>query len=293
MDQRRTEQQHSLGPGLHRLPGQSVLTAVLQGQQHALTSLTPALPALEQAALLAAKVLGAGGKLGYAGAGSSGLMAMADCLELAGTFGIPPAQTPMLFAGGTAALLHMTGGAEDDADQAARDVATAGLGAGDALICVAASGATPYTLIAAKAARKAGAKVIGLANTAGADLFAVSDVSILIDSGPEVIAGSTRLGAATAQKAALNMMSVLIGIRLGAVHDGYMVNLIADNIKLIDRAARIVSVVAGVDDAAARAALHLTHGAVKPAILVARGQSVDAAVTALAASGGKLDPYLI
>ncbi len=292
MNQRRTEQQHALGPGLHRQPAAAVMSAVLQGQQQALDCLTPALPALVQAADLAAHALQTGGKLGYAGAGSSGLMALADCLEMAGTFGIPPSQTPMLFAGGAAALLHMVGNVEDDADQAARDVAAAGFGVGDAVICVAASGSTPYTLAVAEAARAAGAKVIGLANSSGAALFDHSNVPVFIDSGAEVIAGSTRLGAATAQKAALNMISVLVGIRLGAVHDGYMVNLIADNIKLIDRAARIVSAVAGVDDATARAALQAAKGAVKPAVLVARGLTFDAAVTALAASGGKLDAYL-
>lgn len=292
MAERRTEQQHPLGPGLQGRPAAEVLSAVLQGQQQALACLDATLPALEKAAGIAVAALKAGRKLGYAGAGSSGLMAMADCLELAGTFGIPPVQTPMLFAGGAAALLHMQGGVEDDAEAAARDVTAAGLGKGDALICVAASGSTPYTLAVARAARAKGVLVIGLANTTGAALFDLSDVSVLIDSGPEVIAGSTRLGAATAQKAALNMISVLVGIGLGAVHDGYMVNLVADNIKLIDRAARIVATISGANDDAARAALRATNGAVKPAILVARGQSPDAALAALAASGGKLEPLL-
>lgn len=292
MAERRTEQQHPLGPGLHAAPAASVLQAVLTGQRQALDSLDAALPALERAAELAAAALASGGKLGYAGAGSSGLMALADCLELMGTFGIPPVQTPMLFAGGAAALLQMVGGVEDDAAQAQRDVAAAGLGKGDVVICIAASGTTPYTLAVAHAARAAGVEVIAISNTAGASLFDLADVAILIDSGPEVIAGSTRLGAATAQKAALNMMSVLVGIRLGAVHDGFMVNLIADNIKLVDRAARIVARIAGTTEDVARAALHATEGAVKPAILVARGQSADAAVAALSASGGKLAPYL-
>lgn len=289
---RRTEQQHPMGPGLHAAPASAILAAVLAGQRQALNSVDAALPALEQAAELAARALTSGGKLGYAGAGSSGLMALADCLEMAGTFGIAPSQTPMLFAGGTAALLHMTGGDEDDAAQAARDVAAAGLGAGDAVICIAASGSTPYTLAVAQAARNVGAAVIALANTQAAPLFELADVAVLIDSGPEVVAGSTRLGAATAQKAALNMISVLVGVRLGAVHDGYMVNLIADNIKLVERAARIVAAIANTNEHTARAALTATNGAVKPAILVARGQSADAAVAALAASGGKLGPYL-
>ena len=292
MAERQTEQVHPLGKGLHRQPAQAVLSAVLVTQEQALAKLHACLPALERAADLAAEALLAGGKLAYAGAGSSGLMALADCLELAGTFGIPREQTPMLFAGGAAALLAMTGGVEDDAAQAMTDVVNAGIGAGDVVLCLAASGSTPYTLSVATAARSAGARVIGLANTATAPLFDLSDISVLLETGPEVVAGSTRLGAATAQKAALNMISVLVGVRLGAVHDGQMVNLIADNIKLVDRAARIVARIAGTGEEAARAALHHTHGAVKPAILVARGQSADAALQALAASGGKLAPYL-
>lgn len=292
MADRRTEQLHPLGPGLHGRSAEGILSAVLAGQEQALGCLSAAMPALEAAAELAAQALRKGGKLGYAGAGSSGLMALADCLELAGTFGIPPAQTPMLFAGGAAALLHMAGHVEDDTGQAARDVEAAGLGAGDVVFCLAASGSTPYTLAVAKAARNAGAAVVGLANAAGAPLFDLSDIAVLIDSGPEIVAGSTRLGAATAQKAALNMMSVLIGVRLGAVHDGYMVNLVADNLKLIDRAARIVAAISGRDERAARAAISETGGKVKPAILVARGRNAEDAIRALVASEGMLAPLL-
>ncbi len=292
MAERQTEQVHPLGKGLHRQAARAVLSAVLVAQEQALAKLHACLPDLERAAEAAAAAILAGGKLAYAGAGSSGLMALADCLELAGTFGIPREQTPMLFAGGAAALLNMTGGVEDDAAQALADVTRIGIGTGDVILCLAASGSTPYTLAVATAARAAGVTVIGLANTGDAALFDLSDFTVFLDTGPEVVAGSTRLGAATAQKAALNMISVLIGVRLGAVHDGQMVNLIADNIKLVDRAARIVARIAGTGEDAARAALHRTQGAVKPAILVARGQSADAALQALAASGGKLAPYL-
>lgn len=292
MAERQTEQLHPLGKGLHAQSASAILSAVLCAQEGALARLHASLPALEQAAEAAAAALIAGGKLAYAGAGSSGLMALADCLELAGTFGIPRSQTPMLFAGGAAALISMTGGVEDDAAQAVEDVRQAGIGPGDVVLCLAASGSTPYTLAVAEYARSLGARVIGLANTPDARLFATSDLKVFLDTGPEVVAGSTRLGAATAQKAALNMLSVLVGVRLGAVHDGQMVNLIADNIKLVDRAARIVARIAGTGDEAARTALHATDGAVKPAILVARGQTADAARQALAASGGKLTPYL-
>ncbi len=134
--------------------------------------------------------------------------------------------------------------------------------------------------------------MIGIANVPGSRLLADSDIAILLDTGPEVLSGSTRMAAGTAQKAALNMLSVLIGIRLGHVHDGYMVNVIADNAKLVDRAARIVAAIAGTDTAAAAAALARTGGSVKPAILVARGADPQAAHAALERSGGHLGPAL-
>ena len=292
MIERQTEQLHPLGAGLHKKADAEVLHAVLTGQQQALACLQGCFSDLIHVADAGAKALGAGRKLAYAGAGSSGLMALADSLELAGTFGISRAQTPMLFAGGAAALVSMTGGVEDDAEQALADVRRAGIGTGDVVLCLAASGSTPYTLAVAQAARDAGATVAGIANTRNSALFDLSDLTVLLETGPEVVAGSTRLGAATSQKAALNMISVLIGVKLGAVHDGLMVNLIADNIKLVDRAARIVMRVARTDEDTARKSLHLTQGAVKPAILVARGMSVAEAASALAASHGVLAPHI-
>lgn len=288
MAERSTEARHPAAQGLHARPAPAVLEALLAAQVDALAALRPALPMLERAAETAAQVLRAGGKLGYAGAGSSGLMALADCLELAGTFGLPPARTPMLFAGGTAALLHMTGSVEDDPALALADLDRAALGQGDMLLVLSASGSTPYALAVAGAARKRGVVVAGFANVAGARLFDHADIAVLIDTGPEVISGSTRMGAATAQKVALNLLSVLVGIRLGHVHDGYMVNLVADNAKLVDRAARIVAAVAQVPREAAEAALAQTAGAVKPAILVARGHNPESARAALEDSGGHL-----
>lgn len=288
MADRSTEALHPLATGLHLAPADQVLTRALEAQQAALATVRPALPALEQAATHAARVLRDGGKLAYAGAGSSGLMALADCLELLGTFGIPAERTPMLFAGGADALLRMTGGVEDDAALAATDLARAALGPGDALIAVSASGSTPYTLAVAEGAARAGAKVVGIANVAGSPLLAAADVPVLLDTGAEIVAGSTRLGAATAQKVAMNLISVLTGVHLGHIHDGMMVNVIADNAKLRDRAARIVAHVAGVDTGVARVALNRTNGAVKAAVLVARGAAPDAARSRLAETGGHL-----
>ena len=189
-----TEAQHDLSVGLQALPQAEILARLLEGHLHAAAQVAPAVPAIAAAAEAAADALAAGNRLAYAGAGSAGLMALSDALELFGTFGIPPDQTPMLFAGGLAALIAMTGDVEDAAADGARDVAAARLGPGDVAICVSASGTTPYTLAAAEAARARGVRVIGIANVAESALLAAADLPVLLDTGPELVAGSTRLG---------------------------------------------------------------------------------------------------
>lgn len=287
-----TELRHPQADGLHLRPAAEICAVFVQAQSDAIASLTANFDALEQAAILAADALSSGGRMGYAGAGSSGLMALADALELAGTFGIAPERTPILFAGGAAALLHMRGDVEDDTAAALADFKGSGLASGDVMITLSASGSTPYALRVAGAAKAAGVRVIGIANVAGSALLDLADVAITLATPPELVAGSTRLGAATAQKAALNLISVMVGIRLGHVHDGYMVNLHADNAKLIQRAARIVAGISGVDAPTAHAALAQTGGAVKPAILVAGGMTPVAAEEALQHSAGHLGPLL-
>ena len=204
------------------------------------------------------------------------------------TSAVAPDRVPVLFAGGTDALLHMTGAVEDDPNLALADLDRAGLNQGDMLVILSASGTTPYALVLAKAAAAWGVRVAGIANVPGSPLLGQAEIAVLLDTGPEVVSGSTRMGAGTAQKAALNLMSTLIGIKLGHVHDGYMVNVVADNAKLVDRAARIVAEIARVARPAAEAALAATGGAVKPAVLVARGFSPAAARDELAKAGGHL-----
>lgn len=292
MTDRPTEARHPAAEGLHALTGEEVLRHLLDGQAAAVAAAGAALPQVEAAAEAAAAALLAGGRMVYAGAGSSGLMALADCLELAGTFGIAPERTPMLFAGGADALLHMTGAVEDDPSLALADAEALALTADDVVICLSASGTTPYTLLVAEAAQAVGATVIGIANVPDSVLLRLADLPVLLATGPEVIAGSTRLGAATAQKVALNLMSVLVGIRLGHVHDGYMVNVTADNAKLVDRAARIVAGISGVALDAARDALDACQGGVKPAVLIAAGATPAGAEAALRDTGGHLGPAL-
>lgn len=283
-----TEDRHPDGPGLHKRPEAEILACLLAAQKQGLSALDPALESLARVARAAADTLGNGGRLGYAGAGSSGLMALADCLELAGTFGIAPDRTPMMFAGGAQALLHMQGGVEDDPALALADFTASGLTAGDMVIVLSASGTTPYALTVAEAAKAAGVTVAGFANRAGSPLLARADLAVLLETGPEVVAGSTRMAAATAQKVALNLVSALMGVHLGHVHHGLMVNVVADNAKLIDRAARIVAELGDVPRDKAEQALKATQGAVKPAVLVARGMTTDQAMQKLTQTGGHL-----
>lgn len=286
MQETETERLHPLAEGIDTLPGIAVLDRLLLAQEAALATLRPALPALDAGAALMARTVEGGGALVYAGAGSSALMAMADALELPGTFGLSPDRIRILMAGGLPKRAHMPGATEDDVEEAR--AAAAAIRAGDAVIAVTASGSTPYALAVAEAARARGAGVIAMANNPGAPIFAAADVAICLATPPELIAGSTRMGAGTAQKAALNLMSTLMGIRIGAVHDGRMVAVVADNAKLRARARAIVAAIAGVDAETAAAALARAGDAVKPAVLIARGMTDAAARDMLAQTGGNL-----
>jgi N-acetylmuramic acid 6-phosphate etherase len=293
MAEKRTEALHKHAGGLDQQPPAVVLGFLAEAQVEAAQAVRGAVGSIADAARIVAETLGAGGRLSYAAAGSSGLMALADALELPGTYGIPRARIVVLFAGGAAALQDMAGAPEDDAAGAAREVADAGLGKGDCLIAVSASGSTPYAVGALEEAARRGAKTIAIANNAGSPLLELADVPILLATPPELIAGSTRMGAGTAQKIALNMLSTLAAVHLGHVHDGYMVNLHADNIKLRGRAARIVAAIAGCSEKTALAALEKTGGEVKPAILLAAGAAdVKIAEELLDRTGRRLRPAL-
>jgi len=273
--------------GIDTMPDAAVLARVLAGQKSAIAAVEAAMVPIAAAADVMADTLRGGGRLVYAAAGSSALMAIADGLELGGTFGIAPDRIRLLMAGGLPVDAAMPGHTEDDVSEAAQ--ATKHIRRGDVVIAVTASGSTPYPCTISELARKVGARTIGIANNADAPLFATSDIAIHLPTPPEVIGGSTRLGAATAQKAALNMMSTLMGIKLGHVHDGMMVNLLADNAKLRQRAAGMVAAIAGVDDARADACLQASGGAVKPAVLLAAGvDDLEQASALLNATQGNL-----
>lgn len=267
----RTEQVHRHAAGLDVQPPEAVLRILADAQVEAASVVAGASRSIAAAATHAAEALRSGGRLAYAAAGSSGLMAIADALELPGTFGIPRNRIELLLAEGASSLLSLPGAPEDDEQQAVRDVTSAGIGKGDCLIALSASGTTPYAVAALTAAKAAGAVTVGIANNDGTPLLTLADTAVLLATPPEVIAGSTRMGAATAQKIALNMMSTLTAIHLGHVFDGYMVNLNPDNRKLRGRAARIVAAISGTTEAAAAGHLEASGGQVKPAVLIAAG----------------------
>lgn len=288
-----TEAVNSKASGLDLQPPPTVLRLLAEAQVEASKVVLGAVEPIAQAAQIAADRLAAGGRIVYAAAGSSGLMAMADGLELPGTYGITRDRIVILIAGGANALHSLPGAPEDSAEDAIAELTAQNFSARDCLIAISASGTTPYALAALEEGRRVGAATIGMANNAGTPLLEGADVAICLPTPPEMIAGSTRMGAGTAQKIALNMMSTMIGIHLGHVHDGYMVNLLADNIKLRGRAARIVSAIAGCDTDAAASLLEKAGGSVKAAILLAAGaKDADDANDILSTTGQRIRPAL-
>ncbi len=269
-------------------PVADAVAAMADAQGRAVAALSPALPALSAAAEAGAARLARGGRLAYAGAGTSGRLAVQDGVELTPTYDWPDERLVFLLAGGAAAMMRGIEGAEDDADAARAAVAGAGLGGDDVLVAVAASGRTPYTRAAVAAARAAGALTIAIANNPGAPLLDDADHAVVLDTGAEVVAGSTRMQAGTAQKAALNILSTAMMLRLGRVYRGRMVAMRATNAKLRARAVAMVAGLATVDPPAAEAALVATGWSVRAAVLVAGGATPDEAQARLDRAGGDL-----
>lgn len=266
---------------------QRILSTLLAGQRRALDAVERSLPAIAGAANVVAERIGNGGKLFYAGAGTSIRVGTQDGTELPATFGMDDEKLEYLIAGGRAAMFETLADAEDD--EAAGRLAAQACTDKDVLIAIAASGRTPYTIAAAQQARANGCAVISVVNNAGSPLGAAADLEVFIDTGPEVISGSTRMGAGTAQKATLNLISTLAFTRLGAVHDGLMVNVQSGNDKLALRARKIVMKIAAVSEETASAALKATGNEIKPAVLLCRGVAdFAAAQKLLAATKGNL-----
>src|SRR5258708_615395 len=210
-----------------------------------------------------------GGRLIYAGAGTSGRIAMLDASELPPTYGVDAALVHVLIAGGERALLHAVEGAEDDEDAAIEEV-NREVKSDDALVGIAASGTTPYTVAAVRRANMLGALTVGITSAPGSPLAREVDIPIVADTGPEVVMGSTRMKSGTAQKMILNTISTGVMIRLGHVHSNLMIDMPATNEKLRSRAVRMIELAAGVTRPAAVQALREAGGNVRLACVMAK-----------------------
>jgi N-acetylmuramic acid 6-phosphate etherase len=265
-----------------------MLAALWEGQLAAVAAIRPALPAIARVVEAMVPRLQAGGRLVYVGAGSSGRIGVLDGSELPPTFHWPPDRVLLLMAGGAGALVRSVEGAEDDRTAGVAAIDGCGTGADDIVIGLAASGTTPYTIAAVEQARRRGALTVALANNPDAPLLAAAEHPILIETGPEAIAGSTRMKAGTAHKVVLNLLSTAAMVRLGRVYGPLMVEMRPTNVKLRARAERMVARIAGCDLATAAQALDAGQGAIKAAVLIARGATPVEAHARLATAGGQL-----
>jgi N-acetylmuramic acid 6-phosphate etherase len=278
---------------IDNMDDQTALRFMLDIQSRAIASVPAAFNAIAKAAHQVADVIGSGGRLIYCGAGSSGLIALQDGAELPGTFGINPEQIVFLLAGGLENAHNLVGHVEDDEGTALRAVEALGPLSSDVMIAISASGSTPYTLAAARAAKRAGSKIISIANKPQTPLLACADIPISVPTPDEAITGSTRMAAGTVQKCILGLISTLAHTQLGHVYQGEMVNLRADNEKLRIRAVDIVSRITGVSRDQAKILLEKGSQNVKDAVLLAEGAAdPEHARTLLSETKGQLPAAL-
>lgn len=266
-----------------------LVSAFIDDQFNAVRAVQAAAPRIAAAVAAAVPRMQAGGRLIYAGAGTSGRLGVLDSVELNPTFSWPNERALALLAGGNGAMFQAVEGAEDDSAQGAADLLALAPGPNDVVFLLAASGGTPYVLGALHAAREAGALTVGLANNADAPVALQAEIGITLDTGEEVISGSTRLKAGTSQKIALNTISSALMVRLHKVYGNLMVDLKPTNAKLVQRSVRLTMHATGVDEAAARATLEQCNFHVKVAVVaLLNQQSVEQARAALEQAQGSV-----
>lgn len=283
-----TEMVASQYRGLDTWGTSEMLTALWEGQLHAVAAVQSALPALSAAVESAAQRLrGSQGRLIYVGAGSSGVISLLDSLELGSTFDWPEEQLAAVLASGADLTHGLSDGVEDDGVAAVEQIEALSVGEHDVVVGVSASGGVPFTVQALKKACELGALTIGFTNSGGSALQAFAQHLVLVETGAEVIAGSTRLGAGTSQKVLFNLFSTGVMTQLGAVHDNLMVNVRPANAKLRQRCVDMVAHIAEVSQTEAAEAL-ATQGTVKKAVLALAGVPDEQIEARLNAANGVL-----
>jgi N-acetylmuramic acid 6-phosphate etherase len=290
----KTETPSSQHTELDLYPVPDLISAFVEDQLGAVNALRGAAAALAQAVEAAVPRMQDGGRLIYVGAGTSGRLGVLDSVELHPTFSWPRERALALIAGGAGAMFVAVEGAEDDFSQGGLDIESVDVGARDVVLLLAASGATPYVMGALAAARAAGALTIGFANNAEAPLTQQAQIGVLLDTGSEVISGSTRLKAGSAQKMALNTFSSALMVRLNKVYGNLMVDVKASNAKLVRRAAALTQSATGCSTEQATAMLHACDQQVKVAIVALRlNIDVNAARACLEAADGSVRRALL
>ena len=262
-----TETPHPDHPNLDEYPTDTLVDALVEDQGFAAEAVRRAAPSIAAAVDAAVPRLEAGGRLIYVGAGTSGRLGLLDSVELYPTFSWPPERAVAVIAGGIAALVRAIEGAEDDPERGAEDLRAVNPTRNDVVILLAASGATPYTRSAVKTARSMGALTIGIGNNASAPIALEADIGIVLETGYEVISGSTRLKAGTAQKIALNTFSSAVMVRLHKVYGNLMVDMKPTNAKLRRRAVRLAMLATQASEERAVAMLEQCDYHVKVAIV--------------------------
>ena len=278
---------------LDRYDTLQLVQALASDHHHAVMAVLAAAPDIVRAVDAALPRMQAGGRLIYVGAGTSGRLGMLDSVELLPTFSWPSDRAVALIAGGHGAMFAAVEGAEDNAEQGAADLRALVPTAHDVVLLIAASGATPYVLGALRAARTAGALTIGLANNPGAPVAGEAEIGIVLATGAEVISGSTRLKAGTAQKMALKTFSSSLMVKLHKVYGNLMVDLRASNDKLVQRALRLTMLASAADQANAQEALTQSGMRVRVAVVMLKaGVDAQTAERRLAAADGSVSAAL-
>ena len=290
----KTETPDQLHADLDLYPAEKLVAVLVEDQINAVNAVRAAGSAIARAVEAAVPRIAAGGRLIYVGAGTSGRLGVLDSVELYPTFSWPHERAVALLAGGVDAMFVAVEGAEDDTAQGAADLLAMAPGPHDVVLLIAASGATPYVLGALHAARAAGALTVGFANNTEAPVTGEAEIGITLDTGYEVISGSTRLKAGTSQKIALNAFSSALMVRLNKVYGNLMVDLKPTNAKLVLRAVRLTMFATGADEAESRKVLEQCDFHVKVAIVaLTKKTSIDQARGLLEASRGSVRQALI
>lgn len=282
-----TEQENLKTSNLSSLPVREIVGLMNSEDKLVAAAVELVLPAVEQAVNGIVSQLQSGGRLFYIGTGTSGRLGVLDAAECPPTFGVSPDLVQAIIAGGYEACYRAVEASEDDAEAGKQDLQARNFASGDALVGIAASGSTPYTVGAIRYARSCGAFSVAITCAPGSAITEAAEVSIVPVVGAEVIAGSTRLKAGTAQKLVLNMLSTATLVKLGYVTGNRMTNVLPRNAKLRARAIRIIMAETAVDEGKARQALENANGSLPAALLMAQsGCSLADAERALASAGG-------